>query len=47
MSKGSVAITGGRIVPISGPVLETGTVLIINGAITAVGADVPVPDGVH
>jgi imidazolonepropionase-like amidohydrolase len=46
MSKGSVAITGGRIVPISGPVIERGTVLIIDGAITAVGADVPVPDGV-
>jgi imidazolonepropionase-like amidohydrolase len=47
MSKGSVAITGGRIVPISGPVLDSGTVLITDGTITAVGADVPVPDGVE
>jgi imidazolonepropionase-like amidohydrolase len=46
MSKGSVAITGGRIVPISGPALDRGTVLIIDGRITAVGSDVPVPDGV-
>jgi imidazolonepropionase-like amidohydrolase len=47
MSKGSVAITGGRIVPMSGPVLDSGTVLITDGAITAVGADVPVPDGIE
>ncbi len=46
MSKGSAAITGGRIVPISGPALDRGTVLIIDGRITAVGSDVPVPDGV-
>jgi imidazolonepropionase-like amidohydrolase len=46
MSKGSVAITGGRIVPISGPALDRGTVLIIDGRVTAVGTDVQVPDGV-
>jgi imidazolonepropionase-like amidohydrolase len=40
-----VAITGGRVVPISGPPVENGTVLIENGKIAAVGADVKVPDG--
>jgi len=39
-----VAITGGRVVPISGPPVENGTVLIKNGKIAAVGADVKVPD---
>ena len=39
-----VAITGGRVVPISGPPVENGTVLIKNGKIAAVGADVEVPD---
>ena len=45
MSNGSVAITGGRVVTVTGPVLETGTVLVTDGKITAVGADVAVPDG--
>jgi imidazolonepropionase-like amidohydrolase len=39
-----VAITGGRVVPISGPPVENGTVLIENGKIAAVGADVKVPE---
>jgi imidazolonepropionase-like amidohydrolase len=46
MSSSSVAITGGRVVPVTGPPLEAGTVLITDGKITAIGADVPVPDGV-
>jgi imidazolonepropionase-like amidohydrolase len=46
MSNGSVAITGGHVVTVTGPVLEAGTVLITDGKITAVGADVAVPDGV-
>ena len=37
---------GGRIVPVVGDVIETGTVLISGGKITAIGKDVPVPDGV-
>jgi imidazolonepropionase-like amidohydrolase len=40
-----VAITGGRIVTVSGPVIERGTVVIEGGKIAAVGADVAVPDG--
>lgn len=39
-----VAVTGGRVLPIAGPVIETGTVLIRDGVIVAVGADVAVPD---
>ncbi len=37
------AITGARIVPVSGPTIEGGTVLIANGLIAAVGKDVPIP----
>ncbi|OLR89891.1 amidohydrolase [Actinokineospora bangkokensis] len=38
-----VAITGGRVVPVLGEVVEGGTVLVEDGRITAVGADVAVP----
>ncbi len=45
MAGGAVAITGGRIVPISGPDIEQGTVLITGGRIAAVGDLVEIPDG--
>jgi imidazolonepropionase-like amidohydrolase len=44
MADGTVAIVGGRIVPITGQEIERGTVLIENGRISAVGASVTVPD---
>lgn len=41
----TIAITGGRVFPVSGPVIENGTVLIRDGKIVAVGAGVAVPAG--
>ncbi|MFD9939676.1 amidohydrolase [Nonomuraea sp. NPDC059023] len=43
----NVAITGGYVVPVTGAPVENGTILIQDGKITAVGADVAVPDGVE
>lgn len=45
MADRSVAIVGGRVVPIAGEPVDGGTVLVTDGKITAVGADVAVPDG--
>jgi imidazolonepropionase-like amidohydrolase len=42
---GVTAITGARIVTVSGPVIERGTVVISGGKIAALGADVAVPPG--
>lgn len=39
----TIAITGGKVFPVSGPPIENGTVVITNGRITAVGANVTVP----
>jgi imidazolonepropionase-like amidohydrolase len=46
MASGTVAIVGGRVVPINGDPVDDGTVLVTDGKITAVGAGLPVPDGV-
>jgi imidazolonepropionase-like amidohydrolase len=43
----SVAVTGGYVVPVDGEPIENGTVLVVDGVIAAVGADVEVPDGVR
>ena len=40
-----LAIVGARVVTVSGPVLDRGTVLVTNGKVTAVGASVVVPPG--
>jgi imidazolonepropionase-like amidohydrolase len=40
-----VAITNARIHPVSGPIIERGTVVMQNGRITAVGANASVPAG--
>ena len=39
----TIAITGGKVHPVSGPAIENGTVLIRDGRIVAVGANVTVP----
>lgn len=39
----TIAITGGKVYPVSGPPIEGGTVLIRNGKIAAVGKDIAVP----
>jgi imidazolonepropionase-like amidohydrolase len=41
----TVAIVGGTVYPVSGPRIENGTVLIRDGRIVAVGANVTVPAG--
>jgi len=41
----TIAITGGKVYPVSGPPIESGTVVIVNGKIAAVGSNVPIPAG--
>jgi len=41
----TIAITGGTVYPVSGPKIENATVLIRDGRIAAVGANVTVPAG--
>lgn len=41
----TIAITGGKVYPVSGPPIENGTVIMSGGKITAVGANVPIPAG--
>lgn len=45
MGKGVVAITNAKIVPVTKPVIERGTIVIRDGKIEAVGADVKPPAG--
>lgn len=40
---GTYAITNARIVPVSGPTIDRGTLVVRNGLIVSVGASVPVP----
>jgi hypothetical protein len=42
-TRAAIAIHNARIVPVNGPVIARGTVIVRNGLIEAVGADVPVP----
>src|SRR5205807_9931285 len=38
-----IAIHNARVIPVSGPALARGTVILRNGLIESVGADIPVP----
>src|SRR5271155_1167628 len=38
------AIRGAKVIPVSGPPIENGTILIARGVITAVGKDLAIPD---
>src|SRR5579863_628339 len=40
---GPIALRGARVVTVSGPVLEKGTVLLRNGLIEAVGENIDIP----
>ena len=42
-----LALTGGTVHPVSGPVIQNGTVLMDGARITAVGAGLPAPAGAH
>lgn len=39
----AVVVTGAKIYPVSGPVIERGSILIRNGKIAAIGADISIP----
>jgi imidazolonepropionase-like amidohydrolase len=41
----TIVITGGKVYPVSGPPIANGTVLIRDGVIIAVGANIPIPAG--
>lgn len=40
-----IAIKAGKVIPISGPEIANGVVIVKGGKITAIGANVPIPDG--
>ncbi|HEV7811617.1 MAG TPA: amidohydrolase [Leifsonia sp.] len=46
-SSASIAIVNAYVVPVAGDPIEGGTVLVVDGKISAVGRDVTVPDGVR
>lgn len=41
----TIALIGGKVFPVSSPPIEHGTVVIVDGTITAVGADITIPAG--
>jgi imidazolonepropionase-like amidohydrolase len=45
-ARGSVAITNAKLVPVASDVIENGTIVVVDGVIRELGADVAVPDGV-
>jgi imidazolonepropionase-like amidohydrolase len=45
LSAQTIAITGARIYPVSGPMIPNGTILLQDGKIAAIGANVSIPAG--
>ena len=43
LSAQTIAITGGKVHPVSGPAIENGTVLVRDGKIVAVGSNIAIP----
>ena len=41
---GLYALSGARIIPVDAPIIESGVVIVSDGKIEAIGADVPIPD---
>jgi dihydroorotase-like cyclic amidohydrolase len=41
----SFAIQGAKLIPVSGPVIEAGTIVFEDGLITAIGRDIQIPPG--
>jgi imidazolonepropionase-like amidohydrolase len=46
-ARGSVAITNARLVPVASEPIENGTIVVVDGVIQALGADVAVPAGIE
>ena len=44
-TRGSIAITNARLVPVASAPIENGTIVVVDGVIQALGADVEVPAG--
>ncbi|HEY0248013.1 MAG TPA: amidohydrolase family protein [Gryllotalpicola sp.] len=45
-ARGSIAVTNARLVPVASDIIENGTIVVVNGVIQALGADVAIPPGV-
>ena len=45
-SRGSIAITNARLVPVASEVIDNGTIVVIDGVIRELGAKVQVPAGI-
>ena len=41
----TIALTGAKVYPVSQPPIENATIVVVNGKITAVGANVAIPAG--
>src|SRR5438270_3234641 len=42
-AQGRLAVKGGKVIPVVGPPVENGVILVRNGKVEAVGKDLPIP----